>query len=174
MISRKDWKTGKTIVEKKKRNWVLPTLTKWEIALQILPFPITEICLINKWMICKCKISKLRDCNYKILHRILATPVIIAAIQKKPDLKNCAWCAEVCTLKHMLLHCPEMQELLERQWIFGVHKDVETTQLIWVINFVVYKALLVATSGKVVPLETSICNTCKSFSHWLECLELDD
>ena len=75
----------------KKQLWSPPTLTKWEIALVIPPLLVTDVCLINKQMITKCKISKLQDCNYKILHRILATPVVIAAVQKQPELKLCVW-----------------------------------------------------------------------------------
>ena len=85
-------------------------------------------------------------------------------------------------LEHMILECPEVMQVREKlfpyvedfdkkDWIFGKPKDIELTQLIWVLNFVAYKAHLIALVGKVIPLETQIRLTCKSFSHWLECLE---
>ena len=146
--------------------------TKCEIALVILPLVVTNMCLIFKQMIKKCKISKLRDYNFKVLHHILATPVLIAKVWKNSSLQNCAWCGQLCTLEHLLLECAATKEIKEkldtwfapREWIFGV-KDEMDTKKIWVINYALYKAHLIIMSNISTILWHVVREIYHSFSH---------
>ena len=77
-------------------------------------------------------------------------------------------CPTVLSLRVKLF--PYVEVFDKKDWIFGKPKDIEMTQLIWVLNFVVYKAHLITTSGKKISLEDQMRLMCKSFS-WLGCLE---
>ena len=142
------------------------------VALVILPLAVTDMYLIFKRMIKKCKISKLRDYNYKILHQILATPVLITKVQKNSGLLNCVWYGQICTLEHFLLECTATKEVKEKldtwfapqEWIFGV-KDEMDTKKIWVINYALYKAHLIAMSNTPTSLWCAVRGMCRSFSH---------
>ncbi len=86
-------------------SWKQPTLMKWEVVLQILPLSATDMSLVFKRLVQKIKISKLRDCNFKILHRILATPSLIAKVRKNPNMVSCIWCGGYANLNHILIKC---------------------------------------------------------------------
>ncbi len=62
-------------------------LTRWKEFFGLLPMEISEVKLIFTRMLKKCKITKLWDVNYKILTRILAIPVVIAATRKNDNLQ---------------------------------------------------------------------------------------
>lgn len=112
-------------------------------------------------MLKDCKFSKFREINFKILAWILLTPKILAAIKKDPNLAQYKWCGCVGTLKHILLEYSEVwkarqdfvrdnRKLLgswrEKYWILGT-KQASVNQIIWVVNFAIYKAFLQSTEG---------------------------
>ncbi len=77
-------------------------------------------------------------------------------------------CPAVLSLRVKLF--PYVEVFDKKDWIFGKSKDIEMTQLIWVLNFAVYKVHLITTSSKKIPLEDQMRLVCKSFSSWLGCL----
>ena len=62
-------------------------------------------------MLSKCKITKLWDVNFKILSRILATPIVIAATKKKENLQWCSWYGARASISHILVSCPQTTAL---------------------------------------------------------------
>ncbi len=123
--------------------------------MQIPPLAVMDCTLVFKHLVQKYKISKLHDCNYKILYKILATPAIIAGIRKQPSLQDCIWCGQRANINHILVHCPETQkiqddfiiklgEVSDCEWILG-QKDMEICQITSVLNFGIYKDYLMAT-----------------------------
>ena len=124
------FKKAKNII--RHHSWWPCTLTKWEIVLQIPPLSTTDVYLAFKRMVQKIKISKLWDCNYKILHRILANPAQILHIRKQPQLAFCMWCGHKATLDHIMTSCVatkqihddlviKLGDLLDAEWIFIKH-----------------------------------------------------
>ncbi len=71
-----------------------------------------------------------------------------------------------------MLECVTTKEVKEKldawfapqDWVFGV-KDGEDTKKIWVINFALYKAHLIATLNNPLSLWCAVRDTCRSFSH---------
>ncbi len=76
-------------------------------------------------------------------------------------LAICHWCGATGTLEHVLLECPEVMKTRTcfvndnskilpkwktKYWIFGMVSS-EINQIIWVVNFVIYKAVLRALEG---------------------------
>ena len=61
----------------------------------------------------QCRINKFCEVNFKIFHRILATPVIILKVQKNPALACCGWCGAPANIDHILLECPQTNDLYE-------------------------------------------------------------
>ncbi len=115
-------------------------------------------------MLACCKITKFWEVNFKILARILATPVVIAAANKSPEMIWCKWCGDRANIDYILLHCPfthcvhwyveaVLRKISQDVWILG-GVGPKTDQVIWVVNFLVYKAHLQACHGKVItPLD---------------------
>lgn len=79
------------------------SLTYWETKLNILPMEPNEWKKIFSQMLKKCKVTKFWDINFKILSRILATPVVLSSLHSTPDKKNCFVCGERAGLEHILL-----------------------------------------------------------------------
>ena len=142
--------------------------------MQIPPLSITNMCLAFKRIVQKIKISKLRDCNYKILHRILANPAQISHIRKQPQLAFCVWCGLKAILDHIMTKCLvtrqicddlviKLGDLSDAEWIFG-HKDPDISYLISVYNFAIYKAHIMTTSGYNGSLQSVIEHTLQCFS----------
>ncbi len=52
------------------------SLTYWECHLHVLPLSNADLKKIYVRMLVKCKVTKFWEVNYKILMRILATPVV--------------------------------------------------------------------------------------------------
>ena len=155
-------------------SWKQPTLIKWEVALQILPLSTTDMSLVFKRLMQKIKISKLRDCNFKILHRILATPALISKIRKNPNMVSCIWCRGYAKLDHMLIMCLvtqsirddliiKIEELSSKQWILG-QKDMDVNYIISVFNFAICKAHIMGTSGYRGPLQDIVSQTLQCFA----------
>ena len=115
---------------------------------------------IFQHMLVNCKITKFREVNFKILACILAMPKIVAKIHQADNLSWCAWCGNLGSLEHILLWCPKIKNLHtylltnsdlsdkmpEHSWIFGSSKSY-LNPIIWITNFVVYKAYLCAYDG---------------------------
>ncbi len=133
--------------------------TVWELALG------THLELIDVWrsykfMLKKCKISKFFEVNFKILHRILATPALISKIRNDKNLSKCLWCGEVANIDHLFLMCPASTlvynlvssrcnlDLTLLQRIIGIAQN--TNPILWVANFAIYKAHLQGCEGIVV------------------------
>ncbi len=103
---------------------------------------------------------KLWEVNYKILARILASPLVVALVRLKPNLKWCSWCGKRGSIDHILLQYPEtlqvhhwVQEhtplnipVIGKGWILGT-EDCHLNLIIWVVNFGVYKSHLEAMDG---------------------------
>ncbi len=165
-------KTAKSIFYKS--TWKPCTLMKWELALQIPQLTTAQTCLVFKRMLTNVKISKLRDRSFKILHRILATPHLIFKICKDPKIAICQWCGDIANQEHILLHCPvirdikddliiKLGDICQSEWIFGT-KDADTSQIIVVINFAVYKAHILAVSGYIGMLFEIVEQTLQCFA----------
>lgn len=138
------------------------TLTRWEHDLHILPLNQRQSVAIFTQMLCNCKVTKLWDVNFKILSCILATPVVVVATRKQPKLQWCAWCGAKASIMHILFECQETQDLhnsvirinifrtstLRRSdWIFELATQA-LNPVIWITNFVKYKAQLMALDGQ--------------------------
>ena len=80
-------------------------LNKWCAVLSLLPLDNSEVIGVFCDMLIYCKITKLWEVNYKILSRILATPVVIAAVNKTPAMALCQWCSDRANIDHILLYC---------------------------------------------------------------------
>ena len=132
------------------------SLKNWELYLRLMSLNSSELITVYMQMLKDCKFSKFREINFKILAQILLMPKIIAAIKKDPNLALCKWCGFVGTLEHMLFECFEVwkarhdfvrdnRKLLgswrEKYWILST-KQANINQIIWVVNFAVYKAFL--------------------------------
>ncbi len=142
--------------------------------MQIPPLSTTDVCLAFKRMVEKIKISKLQDCNYKILHRILANPAQILHNRKQPQLAFCVWCGLKAMLDHIMTKCMatrqicddlviKLGDLSDAEWIIG-HKDLDILYLISVYNFAIYKAHIMITSGYNGSLQSIIEYTLQCFS----------
>ncbi len=119
---------------------------------------------------------KLWDVNYKILTHILATPVVIAAVHNERALQWCAWCGARALISYILVEYPETVALhnfieskvifplqdMKACWIFSL-KSNGLNPIIWVTNFVIYKAHLIATDGKGVNLQDLFLQECNKF-----------
>ena len=133
------------------------SLDKWCKALNLLPLSEDETKQVFRDMLVHCKISKFWEVNYKILTRILATPVVIAAVHNNPSLSWYYWCGARANIEHILLHCNKTRQLriyIQKaigkvevdSWIFcGSGKSSDT--VIWISNFVIYKSHLLACHG---------------------------
>ena len=131
-------------------------LNKWCQILGVVPMEVPECKHIFHRMLVSCKITKFHTVNYKILAYILATLKIIAGIRKEDNLRWCVWCSDVASLEHVLLDCPETKKihvyiqrylvlphtLSRHSWIFGKNQ-ASLNPIIWVTNFVLYKAPLI-------------------------------
>ena len=90
------------------------------------------------------------DVNFKILHRILATPAIVAKIKGSKSLQKCQWCDGIANIDHILVHCIVTNTIYEgigkklgieipiKNCILG--SDANMNPVFWVINFTIYKA----------------------------------
>ncbi len=85
----------------------LLTLSRWEETLELMPLTEDKLLKVFQRMLVQYKVSKLWEINFKILSRILAIPIVIAAICGRQDLVHCAWCGERGSIDHILLWCPE-------------------------------------------------------------------
>ncbi len=104
-------------------------------------------------MLVKCKVTKFWEVNYKILTRILVTPVVITASNPNLGTPMCFVCSGVANLHHILLEysgtvslCNYIMETLEvdwptKYWIFG-SMSIYYNPVIWVSNFSIYKVHL--------------------------------
>ena len=85
-------------------------MTKWSLILQCT-ISWEDMLMGFKQMIKLCKINKLQEVNFKILHRILAVPLVVAGACKQPNLSECAWCGERASIDHILLMCVQSNHL---------------------------------------------------------------
>ena len=145
------------------------SLEYWEKKLNIPPLSREDKIKVFHVMLVKCKITKFWDVNYKILARILATPVVLHAVNFRGGSANCIEYGAVAGISHILLHCPAtiqvctwvcklMQvEILDTNWIFGVQSSY-LLPLIWMVNFGVYKHHLCSFHGQRLSLWNGILN----------------
>ncbi len=82
----------------------------WELALG-MQIELIEIWKSFKSMLKKCKITKFYEINFKIFHRILATPMLISKIRKDPQLSKCLWCGGHANIDHLFLTCSASDEV---------------------------------------------------------------
>ncbi len=132
------------------------SLTKWETFFQKMPKSSIGKQLIFKHMLEFCIYTKFQEVNFKILSRILLTPKILAAVKSEPTLSACPWCKGLGTLEHILITCKivfSTQNSLvltnrnlmlpwkDHYWIFRTKRH-SLNPIMWVTNFVIYKAFL--------------------------------
>ena len=125
-------------------------------------------------MLKSCKYSKFQEVNFKILACILLTPKILALLKPPVGTGVCFWCGDSGTLEHILLDCKFVQvarhsfvsdntkilpKWKQKYWVLGTHSDT-VNQMIWVVNFAIYKAMLHASSGIVEDLYQLIKSEC--------------
>ncbi len=137
------------------------SLTNWEIYFWLMPMSLPVIQMIFKRMLQACKYIQFREINFKILTHILVTPKILSMVKADQAIAVCHWYGAIGTLEHILLECPEVVKtrtcfvtdnskiLLKwktKYWIFGT-ASAEINQIIWVVNFVIYKAVLRVLEG---------------------------
>ncbi len=102
------------------------------------------------WILTRCKITKFWDVNYKILVRILATPVVLNAVNPETGTPNCVEYGAIAGISHILLSCVATKkiytdicmmmeiDLFDSNWILGINSNY-LLPLIWVVNFGVEK-----------------------------------
>ncbi len=105
----------------------------------------------------KCRINKLREVNFKIIHWILATPAVISKVRGSLKLATCGWCGEYTNIDHILLTCLETSALVDKvhhttsmeitliDRVFGTL--CSCTPVIWILNFAIYKMHLICCDG---------------------------
>ena len=81
------------------------TFEKWELELCIAPRTQEENNITFKNMVKRCKISKLGDCQYKIIFQCLATPKVLSCVWGQPSLAKCVWCGLEASLFHCIVNC---------------------------------------------------------------------
>ena len=126
-------------------------------------------------MLKKCKVTKFWEVNYKIFARILATPVVIAAVLGDASRMYGGFYGKKAGLEHILLHCLETKKLhdfilthfeeswSEQSWIFGLPNKY-LNPLVWISNFSTYKCHLQMCHSIYVPLLTLFQNECLVFA----------
>ena len=120
-------------------------------------------------MLVHCKVTKFWDVNYKILSRILATPVVLHAVNPNLGTLSCIECGAVVGILHILLTCVATKlireeicilmciDLTDIHWIFGIN-SIYLLPLIWVVNFGVYKHHLSSFYRQKLSLKISVVN----------------
>ena len=146
-------------------------LSKWYTFFELLPSSVVADEKVFTAMLVNCKITKFRDVNFKILSRILLTPKLLATMKKEEILSVCVWCGDVASLEHILflrsgtkaLCCFILTRLFKNlhphQWIFGSetrHLDL----VLWLANFTIYKAHLLAVHLQICSLHDLFLNMC--------------
>ena len=105
------------------------SIAKWSLILQC-PISWEDILKGFKQMVKLCKINKLWEGYYKIIHRILAVPLVVAGAHKQPHLSQCAWCGERVSIDHILLNCLQTNRLYD--WVSDrLNQDFTHTQHIF-------------------------------------------
>ena len=157
-------------------------LSYGEKRLQIVPLELSDKKKVFTQMLHKCKVTKFWDVNFKVLSRILATPVVLASVNPGCGSNMCSFCGEWAGLKHIMLHCPATVELHQfilttfeenwddDAWIFG-HNNVYLNLLIWLVNFSKYKTHLQSFHSQFALLKLSFLNECSKFSRLFPVLE---
>ncbi len=129
----------------------------------------------------KCKINKLHEVNFKIIHRILVTLALISRVRKYPKLAEYWWYGGLANIDHILIECPQIILLLDfvkskidlpltlRDRVFGI---LGTDALvIWLVNFTIYKAHLMAVEGLSPDMLWVLCETVKLYYHNFDCVQ---
>ncbi len=123
----------------------------------------------------KCKVTKFWEVNYKILARILATPVVITAVNPNLGTPICFLCSQTPNLHHIMLDCTGtvtlrlfIMDTLEltwtnKVWIFGTNSTFYNP-IIWLLNFTIYKAHLLALNGEKLSLKQCFLNKCEHYA----------
>ncbi len=118
--------------------------------------------------------------NFKIIHRILATPAVVSKVRHSASLANCHWCGTYANIDHILLECSHtndlycwVQEHLDLQIdpidrVFGINQS--SALVIWVVNFAVYKVHLMALDGHCVQLLSVLKDLVQLFGEEYNCL----
>ena len=129
----------------------------------------------------KCKINKLHKVNFKIIHRILATPVLISRVRKCPQLAKCWWCGGLANIDHILIDCPQIILLLDfikskidlplmpRDRVFGILGM--DALIVWLVNFAIYKAHLMAVEGLSPDMLQVLHEIVKLYQHNFDCVQ---
>ncbi len=93
----------KKLLQQQRQTFV--SMAKWEISIgeSILW---DESLLSFNHLLKQCKLTKFREFNFKMLHRILATPVVISMIWKVVSIALCSWCGSRTDIDHILLTYP--------------------------------------------------------------------
>ncbi len=151
----------------------LISLSPWEVTLghEIL-FEHKQRSFLE--MIHHCKINKFYEVNFKILHCILATPSLVAKIRKDPTLAQYFYCGALADINHILLNytitmllyenvCESLDvEITPTEWILG-HSCL-VNPVIWLTNFTLYKAHLMATEWLTFNVNSLLHDTFVSYS----------
>ena len=108
------------------------SLEYWEKKPNIPPLSWEDKTKVFCVILVKCKITKFWNVNYKILTRILATPVVLSAVNSRGGSANCIKCGAITGISHILLYCLAtiqvctwvcellQVEILDINWIFSV------------------------------------------------------
>ncbi len=113
--------------------------------------------------------------NYKLLSQILATPVVLHAVNPGIGTPNCIACRAHAGISHIILTCPLTRSfhahlcnileltISEREWLFGI-ASTYVLPFIWLTNFVIYKFHLCSFYGERLPLLVHFSNELSQFA----------
>ncbi len=116
------------------------------------------------------------------MHHILAIPAVISKVHKVPMLALCRWCGAYANINHILLECQATNKLYDvitekldkeitlADRIFGTVKGIAL--VLWITNFAIYKAHLMATDGNISALETVLRGVVDVYHREYDCLEV--
>ncbi len=116
------------------------------------------------------------------MHRILAIPAVVSKVCKVPALAFCRWCGAYANINHILLDCLATNKLYDMiterldkeitlvDRIFGMVKGIALA--LWITNFAIYKAHLMATDGNVGTLDMVLKDVANLYNREYDCLEM--
>ncbi len=116
------------------------------------------------------------------MHCILAIPAVISKVYKVPMLAFCGWCGAYANINHIFLECQATNKLYDMitekldkeitpaDRIFRTVKGIAL--VLWITNFAIYKAHLMAMDGHVGALEMVLKGIANLYHREYDCLEV--
>ena len=81
------------------------SLAKWDLFFGCMPSSKPEKQMIFQRMLHRCKISKFREVNFKLLVHILLSLKVLLKVWNIPRMAKCPWCGEISNIEHMMFVC---------------------------------------------------------------------